>query len=84
MHKRTKIRCEDLVQQAINECPNLIIKQHLKELHEKYASMEALGMTVFPLLLQMTSTNALESYHSELKRTSSPQHDLIGIYFFIL
>ncbi|RHZ76932.1 hypothetical protein Glove_187g66 [Diversispora epigaea] len=31
-----------------------------------------------PLLLQVTSTNALESYHSELKKTTSPQHGLIG------
>ncbi|PKK55468.1 hypothetical protein RhiirC2_802261, partial [Rhizophagus irregularis] len=26
----------------------------------------------------VTSTNSLESYHSELKRTTSPQHGLIG------
>ncbi|CAG8812128.1 14545_t:CDS:2, partial [Cetraspora pellucida] len=31
-----------------------------------------------PLLLQVTTTNALESYHSELKRTTSPQYCLVG------
>ncbi|RHZ62891.1 hypothetical protein Glove_334g17 [Diversispora epigaea] len=33
-----------------------------------------------PLLLQVISTNSLESYHSELKRTTSLQHDLIDVY----
>ena len=36
-----------------------------------------------PLLLQVTSTNPLESYHSELKRSSSPKYGLIGIYNFL-
>ncbi|RHZ86839.1 hypothetical protein Glove_43g6 [Diversispora epigaea] len=45
MHKRTKIGCEMLIQQSIEE---------------------------------LTSTNALESYHSELKRTTSSQHGLIS------
>ncbi|CAG8728866.1 13621_t:CDS:2, partial [Rhizophagus irregularis] len=31
-----------------------------------------------PLLLQVTSTNPLESYHSELKRKTSSLHGLIG------
>ncbi len=29
MHKRTRIGCVDIVQQAINECPNLTIKQYI-------------------------------------------------------
>ena len=32
-----------------------------------------------PLLLQVTSTNPLESYHSELKRLTSSSHSLIGM-----
>ncbi|PKK56629.1 hypothetical protein RhiirC2_858535 [Rhizophagus irregularis] len=31
-----------------------------------------------PLLLQVTSTNPLESYHSEIKRLTSSKHGLIG------
>ncbi|RHZ85405.1 hypothetical protein Glove_66g199 [Diversispora epigaea] len=40
--------------------------------------MGPLGSPAFPLLLQVTSTNALESYHSELKKITSSQHGLIG------
>jgi len=29
MHKRTRIGCVDIVQQAINECSNLTIKQYI-------------------------------------------------------
>ena len=85
MHKRTKIGCVDLVQQAINECPNPTIKQYILRNYVKNTHQWVLWMWQHSfLLLQVTSTNALESYHSELKRTSSPQHGLIGIYFFIL
>ncbi|CAB4438152.1 unnamed protein product [Rhizophagus irregularis] len=52
MHKRTKIGCESLVQDAINSCPVPSI--------------------------QITSTNSLESFHSELKKTTSSSHGLIG------
>ncbi|RHZ79647.1 hypothetical protein Glove_143g94 [Diversispora epigaea] len=37
-----------------------------------------------PLLLQVTSTNALESYHSELKRTTSFLYSLIGASYKIV
>lgn len=33
-----------------------------------------------PLLVQVTSTNSLKSYHSKLKRTTSPHYSLIGVY----
>ncbi|RHZ67797.1 hypothetical protein Glove_299g115 [Diversispora epigaea] len=33
----------------------------------------------FPLLLQVTSTNPLESFHSKLKRITSSLHGLIGV-----
>ncbi|GET57145.1 hypothetical protein GLOIN_2v1777473 [Rhizophagus irregularis DAOM 181602=DAOM 197198] len=40
--------------------------------------MGIVGAPTFPLLLQVTSTNPLESYHSELKRKTSSLHGLIG------
>lgn len=82
MHKRTKIGCEDLVQQAINECSITTIKNYITRNYTKNIHQWALwARQHFPLLLQVTSTNALESYHSELKSLTSPQHGLIGIYF---
>ena len=82
MYKRTRIGCENLVQQAINECPIPTIKQYISRNYTRNIHQWALcARQHSPLLLQVTSTNALESYHSELKRTSSPQHGLIGIIF---
>src|SRR5207245_1188156 len=37
-----------------------------------------------PLLLQVTTTNPLESYHSELKRLTSSLHGLIGMYVLFI
>ena len=37
-----------------------------------------------PLLLQVTFTNPLESYHSELKRTTSFLYGLIGMYILFI
>lgn len=82
MHKRTKIGCEDLIQQAINECSNPTIKRYISRNYTKNTHQWALWARQHsPLLLQVTSTNALESYHSELKRTTSSQYGLIGIMF---
>jgi len=79
MHKKTKIGCELLVQQAINECPISTIQRYISRNFAKNTHQWALWARQHsPLLLQVTSTNALESYHSELKRTTSPQHGLIG------
>jgi transposase-like protein len=84
MHKRTKIGCEDLVQQAINECSITTIKNYITRNYTKNMHQWALWARQHsPLLLQVTSTNALESYHSELKRLTSPQHGLIGKYFML-
>ena len=35
IHKRTKINCENLVQQAINEYSNSIIKQYISKNYVK-------------------------------------------------
>ncbi|RHZ57425.1 hypothetical protein Glove_388g20 [Diversispora epigaea] len=79
MHKWTRIGCEALIQQAIEECPVPTIKQYIKRYYVKNNHQWALWARQHsPLLLQVTSTNSLESYHSELKRTTSSQHGLIG------
>ncbi|RHZ77856.1 hypothetical protein Glove_170g30 [Diversispora epigaea] len=59
-----------LIQEAINECPVPTIKQYIKRYYVKNNHQWALWA--------LTSTNSLESYHSELKRTTSSQHGLIG------
>ncbi|GBB95980.1 hypothetical protein RclHR1_02660001, partial [Rhizophagus clarus] len=75
MHKRTKIGCKDLVQQAINECSIMTIKNYITRNYTKNIYQWALWARQHsPLLLQVTSTNALESYHSELKRLTFSQH----------
>ncbi|CAB4487086.1 unnamed protein product [Rhizophagus irregularis] len=79
MHKRTRIGCESLIQEAINECANPTIKKYILRNYAKNTHQWALWARQHsPLLLQVTSTNTLESYHSELKRTTSPKHGLIG------
>jgi len=94
MHKTTKVSCEELIKQAIRVCQvpgikNYITRNYLKNSHQwaLWARQHS------PLLLQITTTNPLESYHSELKRTTSSKHDIIGIiqeiwglnfYFLIL
>src|SRR4051794_30928984 len=57
-------------------------KLHQEELHEKYTEMGVVSVITFPLLLQVTFTNPLESYHSELKKLTSPLHSLIGMFAF--
>jgi len=79
MHKRTKIGCEQLVQNAINKCPIPAIQNYIKRNYLKNTQQWALWACQHsPLLLQVTSTNLLESYHSELKSLTSSLHGLIG------
>ena len=79
MHKRMKIRCEKLIQDAINACPIPTIKNYIRRNYMKNISQWALwAQQHSPLLLQVTSTNPLESYHSELKRETSSSNGLIG------
>ncbi|RHZ73635.1 hypothetical protein Glove_230g147 [Diversispora epigaea] len=57
------------------------IKQYIKRYYTKNNYQWALWAHQYSsLLLQVTSTNSLESYHFELKRTTSSQHGLIGAY----
>src|SRR3954451_16386067 len=83
MHKRTKISCEQLVQDAINKCPILTIQNYIKRNYAKNTQQWVLWARQHsPLLLQVSSTNSLESYHSELKRSMFSLHGLIGMSHF--
>ena len=79
MHKRTRIGCESLIQDAINCCPVPAIQNYIKRNYTKNTEKWGLWARQHsPLLLQVTSTNPLESFHSELKRITSSLHGLIG------
>ncbi|RHZ84001.1 hypothetical protein Glove_86g96 [Diversispora epigaea] len=74
---------------AIDECQAPTVKQYILRNYIKNTNQWALWAHCIegshgqqrqhsPLLLQITSTNAIESYHSELKRTTVSHHGLIG------
>src|SRR2546421_6264450 len=85
MHKRTKIGCEKLIQDAINDCTIPTIRNYIQRNYAKNTQQWALWARQHsPLLLQVTSTNPLESYHSELKRSSSPKYGLISFLFLTI
>ncbi|CAB4483520.1 unnamed protein product [Rhizophagus irregularis] len=79
MHKRTKIGCEKLIQEAIDNCTVSSIQNYIKRNYMKNTERWALWARQHsPLLLQVTFTNPLESYHSEIKTLTSSKHGLIG------
>jgi hypothetical protein len=79
MHKRTKIGCDSLIQDAINHCSVPSIQNYIKRNYMKNTEKWSLWARQHsPLLLQVTSTNPIESFHSELKKTTSSLHGLIG------
>ncbi|RHZ71904.1 hypothetical protein Glove_249g14 [Diversispora epigaea] len=79
MYKWIRIGCEALIQEAINQCPVSTIKQYIKRYYLKNNKQWALWACQHSsLLIQVTSTNSLKSFHSELKRTTSARHGLIG------
>ena len=85
MYKRTKIGCEQLVQDAVENCTVPAIQNYIKRNYMKNTQQWALWARQHsPLLLQVTTTNPLESYHSELKRLTSPLHGLIGMYVLFI
>ncbi|RHZ45070.1 hypothetical protein Glove_692g37 [Diversispora epigaea] len=60
MYKRTKIGCEVLIQQAIEECPVPTIKQYIKRYYLKNTRQWALWARQHsPLLLQVHVTKSL-------------------------
>lgn len=79
MHKRTKIGCEKLVQEAIKCSTVPAVRKYIERNYQKNTQQWGLWARQHsPLLLQVTSTNPLESYHSELKRATSSFYGLIG------
>ncbi|CAG8709186.1 12873_t:CDS:2, partial [Cetraspora pellucida] len=79
MHKQTKIGYKEVVQQAADKCPVPTIQKYIVRNYKKNTHQWALWARQHsPLLMQVTSTNPIESYHSELKRMTSPYHGLIG------
>ena len=79
MHKRIQIGCEEIIQQAINRCPVPAVQQYIARNYQTNTQRWALWARQHsPLLLQVTTTNPLESYHSELKQRTSPSFGLIG------
>jgi hypothetical protein len=87
MHKRTQIGCDALIEDAIATCPVSTVAKYIKTYYSKNTKKWALWARQYsPLLLQVTSTNALESYHSELKRLTRVTFGIVGksfIFFFI-
>jgi hypothetical protein len=88
MHKKTQLGCEQAIQQAIAVCDVENIKKYITRYWTKNTEKWAMHARAHcPLLLQVTSTNALESYHSELKTRTSKNHGLIGtfpdVFFFL-
>ena len=80
MHKRTKIECKSLIQDAINHCSVPSVQNYIKRNYAKNTEKWALWARQHsPLLLQVTLTNLLESFHSELKKITSSLHGLIGM-----
>ncbi|PKC57479.1 hypothetical protein RhiirA1_472440 [Rhizophagus irregularis] len=76
---RTKIGCEKLIQEAIDNCAVSSIQNYIKRNYMKNTERWALWARQHsPLLLQVTSTNPLESYHSEIKRLTSSKHGLVS------
>ncbi|CAG8774189.1 9157_t:CDS:2 [Cetraspora pellucida] len=64
MHQRTKAGCEDIVHDAISTCPvqanaNYITRNYLKN----FRQWVLWARQHLSLLLQITSTNSLESFH---------------------
>jgi hypothetical protein len=85
MHKKTKIGCEELIERAIRTCPLQSSANYIKRNYSKNTEKWALHSRQHSaLLLQVTTTNPLESFHSEVKRVTSRAHGLIGEFYLII
>jgi len=81
MHRRTRAGCAENVQQAIELAPTPTVKNYIMKNYANNMEKWALWARQHsPLLLQVTTTNTVESYHSELKTTTSPSHGLMGTF----
>ena len=73
MHRRTRAGCEENIHQAIHLAPTQAVKNYIMKNYANNTEKWALyARQHSPLLLQVTTTNAVESYHSELKSTTPP------------
>jgi len=85
MHRTTKIGCEQLVAEAVSLSSVPDVQRYIQRNYLKNTQQWALWARQHsPLLLQTTSTNPLESYHSELKNQTSPTHGLIGMAYIYI
>jgi hypothetical protein len=79
MHKRTRIGCEDVIRNAIATCPVPDVARYITRNYANNTERWALWARQHsPLLLQVTTTNPLESYHSELKQKTAKHYGIIG------
>ncbi|KAG0335678.1 hypothetical protein BG000_007329 [Podila horticola] len=72
MHKRTRLGCEDVIKKAIKSCKVPDVVQYIHRQWALWARQHS------PLLLQVTTTNPLESYHSEELATKSSRSITAG------
>ena len=79
MHKTTKIGCENMIKEALEAAKG--VKESTDTINrysEKSREWALWSRQHSPLLLQVTTTNPLESYHGELKRLSAKTHSIFG------
>ncbi|KAI9103316.1 hypothetical protein DFS34DRAFT_608251 [Phlyctochytrium arcticum] len=80
LNKRTRLGCRQLVDEAIAGAP-AHMATYLKRNWTNMDHLECWSMGArqhSPVLLQITSTNALESYHKQLKDVGKPTATLCG------
>ena len=69
MNKTTKIGCENVLEEALKVCSNSSTKEYLiKNWKKDTAKWGMYARQHSPLLLQNLTTNAIESYHNQIKR----------------
>ena len=79
MYKLISHGCEQLINQAINTLPLPMAKDYVRQNWIKNTVKWAMWRRQHsPLLLQMTSTSPVESYHTVLKRKINSSFGLIG------
>ena len=79
MHKTTKIGCENMIKEALEAAKG--VKESTDTINrysDKSREWALWSRQHSPLLLQVTTTNPLESYHGELKRLSAKTHSIFG------
>ena len=79
LHKTTRIGCQQLVDEAISQCPFESMRKYINDYYiPRMHSWGLWNCQHSPILLQATTTNPLKSFHSELKRDSKKSDGFIG------